>query len=317
MKRRSLLATLATPTLARAQSWPDKPIRIVVPFPAGGPTDIGARILADALSRHLPQRVVVENRPGAGAMLGTDAVAKGPKDGSSFLCATVAHAVNPALRDTMPYDSVRDFRGVGLIGIVPLLLVVAPASPARDVPGLLRLLRETPGAHDYGSGGNGSAQHLGAELLKAMAQVEANHIPYRGNPSALSDLAAGRLAFVIESMPSTLPQHRAGTLRAIGVSAPARVPQAPEVPAIAETIPGFEAYTWNAILAPTGVPEAAISGMNAAMNAAIAESATAAKLQDLGLALRPGITPAEVDAFIAAEAAKWQPLMRAAGVRAD
>jgi tripartite-type tricarboxylate transporter receptor subunit TctC len=195
--------------------------------------------------------------------------------------------------------------------------MVPPASPARDVAGLLAWLRAHPGEANYGSAGNGSAQHLGAELLKAMAQVPASHIPYRGNPTALTDLAAGRLSFVIESMASTLPMARAGTLRALGVSAAARVALAPDVPPIAETVPGYEAYTWNAILAPTGAPEAAITGMNAAMVQVMAEPGVAARLQELGLVPRPGLGPAGVDAFLATEAAKWQPLMRVAGVRAD
>ena len=199
-----------------------------------------------------PQRVVVENRPGAGSILGTEAVARGPKDGSVFLTATVAHAVNPALYRTLSFDPVADFRGVGLIGTVPLLLVVPAASPAKDLAGLLAMLRERPGGHDYGSAGNGSAQHLGAELLQAMAGVQVNHIPYRGNPTALTDLAAGRLTFVVESMATTLPQVRGGTLRALAVTAPERVPLAPEIPTVAETIPGYAAWTWNAILAPAG-----------------------------------------------------------------
>ena len=269
MNCRTLLAAAGLlPGAALAQGtagWPDRPVRIVIPFPAGGPTDVAVRLLAEALGRRLPQRVVVENRPGAGSILGTEAVARGPKDGSVFLTATVAHAVNPALYRTLSFDPVADFRGVGLIGTVPLLLVVPAASPAKDLAGLLAMLRERPGGTDYGSAGNGSAQHLGAELLKAMAGVAVNHIPYRGNPTALTDLAAGRLTFVVESMATTLPQVRGGTLRALAVTAPARVALAPEIPAVAETIPGYAAWTWNAILAPAGTPEAAIAGMRAAM----------------------------------------------------
>ncbi|MBL6457786.1 tripartite tricarboxylate transporter substrate binding protein [Belnapia sp. T6] len=325
MKRRTLLATallpgLATallPGLARAQApaWPDRPVRIIIPFPAGGPTDVAVRLLAEALGRQLPQRVLVENRPGAGSLLGTEVVAKGPRDGSVFLTATVAHAVNPALYARLPYDPERDFRGVGLIGTVPLLVVVPQSSPVKDLPDLLVMLRERPGGHDYGSAGNGSAQHIGAELLKSMAGVQANHIPYRGNPTALTDLAAGRLAFVIESMATTLPQVRGGTLRALAVTAPARVKLAPEVPAVAETLPGYSAWTWNAILAPSGVPEEAVTGMSAAMNAVL--PGLVPRLEGLGLDPKPGLSPAEVDGFIAAESAKWQGLMRAAGIRAD
>ena len=321
MNRRTLLAAAGLlPGAAHAQAtagWPDRPVRIVIPFPAGGPTDVAVRLLAEALGRRLPQRVVVENRPGAGSLLGTEAVARGPRDGSVFLTATVAHAVNPALYRTLSFDPVADFRGVGLIGTVPLLLVVPVASPARDLAGLLAMLRDKPGGTDYGSAGNGSAQHLGAELLKSMAGVAVNHIPYRGNPTALTDLAAGRLTFVVESMATTLPQVRGGTLRALAVTAPERVALAPEIPAVAETIPGYAAWTWNAILAPAGTPEAAIAGMNTAMASVLAEPALQARLEELGLALRPGITPAGVDAFIAAEAVKWQGLMRSAGVTAD
>jgi tripartite-type tricarboxylate transporter receptor subunit TctC len=244
-------------------------------------------------------------------------VAKGPRDGSVFLTATVAHAVNPALHARLPFDPVRDFRGVGLIGTVPLLVVVPQASPAKDLPGLLDMLRQKPGAFDYGSAGNGSAQHIGAELLRSMAGLSVNHIPYRGNPTALTDLAAGRLAFVIESMATTLPQVRGGTLRALAVTSPARVALAPEVPTVAETLPGYAAWTWNAILAPAGVPEEAVTGMNAAMTAVLAEPSLVARLEELGLELRPGMTPAAVDAFVAAESDKWQGVMRAAGIGAD
>lgn len=319
MHRRLLLAS---PALllgggASAQSWPDRPLRLIVPFGGGGPADAVARMAMEGASQALGQRITIENRPGAGAVVGTEAVFRAPADGATFLLATVSHVVSAGIVARLPYDPDKDFRGVALTGTVPLVLVVHPDNPARTFPELLAKMRE-PGEHDYGTSGIGSAQHLGGALLGAMAGLRLNQVPYRGNPSALTDLAGGRLTFVMESTATTVPLVRAGTLKALAVTGPVRSALLPEVPTVAEAgVPGFEAYTWNAILARTGTPEAAIQGMNAAVNAGLKSQATGDRLRNAGIEVTDSMTPAMVDAFVTAQGTKWRPLLAAAGVKPE
>ncbi|MFC7551287.1 Bug family tripartite tricarboxylate transporter substrate binding protein [Pseudoroseomonas wenyumeiae] len=225
MRRRTLLAAAGALAVrpALAQSWPSQPIRLVVPYAAGGPTDVAARLLAEALSATLPQRVIVENRTGAGTVVGTGAVASGPRDGHTFLVATVAHVVNPVLVANLPFDPVEDFRGVALMGTVPQVVLVNRDLPARTFPELLALFRSRPGEFAYGSAGNGSAQHLAGELLKKQAGLDLIHVPYRGAAPAVADLMAGQVAMVIDSAATAIPIARSGQARALAVTAPARL----------------------------------------------------------------------------------------------
>ncbi|MDB5412204.1 MAG: tripartite tricarboxylate transporter substrate binding protein [Rubritepida sp.] len=322
MRRRLLLASpaiLLGGVSARAQTaWTDRPIRVIVPFAGGGPSDAVARISAEAASQVLGQRITIENRPGAGAVVGTEAVYRAPADGSTFLMTTVAHAVSPSVIARLPYDPDKDFRGVALTGTVPLVICVAPSSPATDFPALLAMLRAQPGVFDYGTAGLGSAQHLGGALLVSMAGLTVTHVAYRGNPSATTDLMAGRLAFVAESAASMVPLVRSGALRALAVTGATRLPQLPEVPTASESgLPGYEAYTWNAFLARVGTPEAAILGLNAAINAGLKNPATAARLRDIGVEVTDSTTPASTDAFLTQQAAKWRPMLAAAGVKPE
>ncbi|WP_424814479.1 Bug family tripartite tricarboxylate transporter substrate binding protein [Roseococcus sp. YIM B11640] len=319
MRRRHLLAS---PALllgggAASQSWPDRPVRLIVPFGGGGPADAVARMAMEGASQALGQRITIENRPGAGAVVGTEAVFRAPADGATFLLATVSHVVSAGIIARLPYDPDKDFRGVALTGTVPLVVVVHPDNPARTFPELLARMRE-PGEHDYGTSGVGSAQHLGGALLGAMAGLRLNQVPYRGNPSALTDLAGGRLTFVMESTATTVPLVRAGTLKALAVTGPARSALLPDVPTVAESgVPGFEAYTWNAILARAGTPESAIRGMNAAVNAGLKSPTTGDRLRNAGIEVTDSMTPDMVDAFVAEQGAKWRPLLTAAGVRPE
>ncbi|MFC0389334.1 Bug family tripartite tricarboxylate transporter substrate binding protein [Muricoccus vinaceus] len=319
MRRRTLFAAtsvlVARPALA--QTWPTQPIRLVVPYAAGGPTDVAARLLAEALSSSLSQRVVVENRTGAGTLVGTGAVANGPRDGHTFLVGTVAHVVNPVLVANLAFDPVADFRGVALMGTVPQVVLVNRDLPVRNLPELLALFRGRPGGFAYGSAGNGSAQHLAAELLKRQAALDVVHVPYRGAAPAVADMLAGQIAMVVDSAATAIPMARSGQARALAVTGPTRLLQLPEVPTVAETLPGYEAYTWNALLARAGTPPEAIARMNGAMNAVIARSEFRARLEELGVTVVPDSTPASVDAFLRTEADKWQRLLRDAGVKAN
>lgn len=313
----TLSAALVSAPHVRAAAWPERTVTLVVPYAAGGPTDVAARLVAEALSRRLPQRVIVENVVGAGTVVGTSRVSGGPKDGSQFLVATVAHAVNRALYAKLPFDPVGDFAGVGLIGTVPQLVLVNKDLPVTTLAELLALAKEKPGKLDYGSAGLGSAQHLAAELLKALGKVDIQHVPYRGAGPAVTDLIGGRLALVIDSAATGLQHVRNGSVRALAVTTKARLPALPDVPTVAEILPGYEAYTWNAILAPKGTAPEAIEGLNAALNAVLAEPELKARIQELGIeAPATSNTPAATEAFVGAEIAKWEPILKEAGVKA-
>ena len=319
MRRRALLAATGALAIrpALAQSWPTQPIRLLVPYAAGGPTDVAARLLAEALSAALPQRVVVENRTGAGTVVGTGAVANGPRDGHTFLMATVAHVVNPVLVANLPFDSIADFRGVALMGTVPQVVLVNRDLPVRSLPELLALFRGRPGGFAYGSAGNGSAQHLAAELLKKQAGLEVAHVPYRGAAPAVADMLAGQVAMVIDSAATAIPMARSGQARALAVTGPSRLPQLPEVPTVAETVPGYQAYTWNALLARASTAPEAVARMNEATNTALSKLELRGRLEELGVNVVSDRTTASVDAFLRTEADKWQRVLREAGVKAD
>lgn len=312
------LATPAIPAAAQGPGWPDRPVRLVVPYAAGGPTDVVARLVAERLSAALPQRVVVENRAGGAALPGTEAVARAPKDGSVLLFTTVVHAVHRALHGArLTFDPAADFAPVVLVGVVPQVILVPPNSPARDVPSLLAMLRGAPMA--YGSSGAGGSSHLGVELLKAMTGVAAEHVPYRGTAPALTDLLAGRIALVMDSVATGAPQVRAGALRGIATTGPRRSSALPDLPTVAETVPGFAATTWNAVLAPAGTPAPVVASAAAAFAAVMAEPAVAARLAELGVEVPEAgeRTPAAAGAFVASETAKWEALVREARITAE
>ncbi|WP_439596304.1 Bug family tripartite tricarboxylate transporter substrate binding protein [Falsiroseomonas sp.] len=321
MQRRALLGGLALPFLAKAalaQSWPDRPVRLIVPYAAGGPTDAVARLLAERLSADLSQRVVVENRAGGGALIGTEAVARAPKDGATLLFTTVVHAVHRALHGTrLSFDPAGDFAPVALVGVVPQVIMVPPTSPVRDMPGLLEFLRAAPRA--YGSSGAGGSSHLGVELLKSMTGVQAEHIPYRGTAPAVVDLMAGRIALVMDSVATGAAQVRGGALRGIATTGPRRSSALPDLPTVAETVPGFAATTWNAVLAPAGTPEAVLAAISAAISAALGDAALQARLVELGVEVPPAPERNRASAarFVAEETAKWEKLVAEAGIRAE
>lgn len=327
MNRRHLIAlaggTLAGGALARgalaqaAPAWPTQPVRLIVPFAAGGPTDIPARLFAEHLSSALPQRVVVENRTGAGVIVGTEVVAKAPADGHALLYTTIAHSVLRALFQRLPFDPVGDFEPVALMGVIPMLLMVTKDLPAQNMQELVKLFRENPGKYDFGTSGNGGAVHLASELFFARAGgLKLNHIPYRGSSAAMPDLLSGRLAMFLDVASGGLPYHRKGEARALGVSADRRLPQAPEVPTFAESgIANAESYTWHMVLAPKGTPAPVIQAINAAFNRAASLQPVQQRLTDMTMQVRNDTTPATAARWLADEIAKWEPIIRDAGIR--
>src|SRR5688500_16407984 len=253
-------------TLAGAQSdYPSRPITLVVPFPAGGSTDLVARLVASGMIKSLGQQVVVENRGGAGGNIGSAAVTRTEPDGYTILMGTVAtHALNPALYKKMPYDAVEDFAPISLLALIPNVLVVNPDFPARSVPELVDLLKAHPGEYSYASSGNGTPLHLSGELFKSMAGVAMVHVPYKGAGPALVDVIAGHVPIMFDNLPPSLEQIRAGKLRGLAVTTKERAPSMPDLPTIAETLPGYETYSWNAFFAPAGAPKDIIAKLNEA-----------------------------------------------------
>ena len=325
MFRRSLLAfgagsLLARPAIGFAQgAWPSQPVRLIGPFAAGGPTDIPARLFADEMSKFLPQRVLVENRTGAGVVVGSEVVAKAPKDGETLLYTTIAHAVLRPLFPRLPFDPTADFAPVALLGTIPMVLLVNKDLPAQTLPELIALLRANPGKYDYGSSGNGGAVHLATELFLARAGgLKMNHVPYRGSAPAMPDLLAGRIAMFIEVAATGIAWAKRDGVRALGVSAAARLPQLPEVPTFAEAgVKDAESYTWHMVIAPAGTPAPVLAQANAACNRVAADPAVAAKLTDLAMTLRADSTPETARQFLLAEEAKWSAVIAAAGIRIE
>ena len=319
MQRRALLAT-ALPFAAAAQAdWPAQPVRFVVPVAAGGPTDVPARIVAEAMSGFLRNRIVVENRTGSGIVVGTDMVARAPRDGLTLLYGTIAHAFARAVFTRLPFDPVADFAPVALIGQIPMVMLVNNDLPVRSLAELIALLRANPGRYDYASAGNGSSVHLATELfLRSAGGLQMNHVPFRGTAAAVPDLLAGRVHLVVEVGTAALPLAQRGALRPLAISLAQRSAVMPEVPSFAEAgLPGYEVSTWHMVMAPTGTPAPVIEAINAAVNRAIATPAIAARLTELAMDVAQASTPASAAAFLAAEIAKWEPIIRAAGIRAD
>jgi tripartite-type tricarboxylate transporter receptor subunit TctC len=327
--RRHLLAlgagALAMPALgsrpaaAQPAAWPSQPVRMIVPFAAGGPTDIPARLLADEMSKALPHRVVVENRTGSGVVIGTDMVAKGPQDGSVVLYTTVAHAVTRAMFPRLPFDPIGDFTPVALVGQVPVILLVNNNFPARNIQEFVQVLRANPGRYDYASSGNGGAVHLATELfLHAAGGLRANHIPFRGSSAAMPEVLSGRIPMIFDIAASALPYARSGELRALAISTKERSSLAPNIPTFIEQgIAGYEAYTWHMVLVRSGTPQPVVEAINRAVGAAVNLQAVRARLMELAMQVVPNSTPASAAEYLRSEIGVWEPLVRAANIRAD
>jgi tripartite-type tricarboxylate transporter receptor subunit TctC len=312
----ALFACIAT--VASAQSYPNRTIRLVVPFPAAGTTDILARAAAQKLTEAFGQSVVVDNRPGAAGNIGSDLVAKSAPDGYTLLMGTVGtHAINSSLYSKMPYDHVKDFVPVVLVAGVPNVLVVNPALPVNSVADLIKLAKDKPGQINFASSGSGTSIHLSGELFKTMAGVDITHVPYKGSSPALVDLIGGQVQIMFDNLPSALPQIKAGKLRAIAVTSLKRAPVLPDVPTISESgLPGFEASSWFGVLAPAGTPAPIVARINAEVNKWLQSADARERLLSQG-AEAAGGSPEQFANHIRAESEKWAKVVKASGAKVD
>jgi tripartite-type tricarboxylate transporter receptor subunit TctC len=312
----ALFACIAT--AASAQGYPNRTIRLVVPFPAGGTTDILAREVAQKLTEVLGQAVVVDNRPGAAGNIGSDLVAKSAADGYTLLMGTVGtHAINPSLYSKMPYDHVKDFAPVVLVAGVPNVLVVNPALPVNSVSDLIKLAKDKPGQINFASSGSGTSIHLSGELFKTMAGIDMTHVPYKGSSPALTDLIGGQVQIMFDNLPSALPQIKGGRLRAIAVTSLKRAPVLPDIPTINESgLPGFEASSWFGVLAPAGTPAAIVARINTEVNKWLQSPDAREQLLGQG-AEAAGGSPEQFANHIRAESEKWAKVVKVSGAKVD
>jgi tripartite-type tricarboxylate transporter receptor subunit TctC len=321
MRRREILlvapALLLAPT-ARAQTFPTRPVRIVVTIGPGSAADILARALADEMSRRLGQSVVVENRPGAGGNIAADAVRRADPDGHTLLMATVStHGINPALYRSMPFDPVADFAPVTLAATSPNVLVVHPDSPYRSVADIVAAARAKPGELTYSSGGSGTSQHLGGAVLEQMTGVRLTHVPFRSAPESVNAVLGQQTTMTFASVPVALGQVQGGRLRAIGLSGLRPMPNWPEVKPLAEVgLPGFDVTAWFGLAAPARTPDAVVARLNEVTRETLRQPAVVERLTGQGMQVLDG-GPAEFGAFIRAEIARWAPIVRASGATAD
>ena len=312
------LLCMTIPAFAIAQSFPNKPLRWISPWSPGGGNDILSRAIANEITKTLGQPVVVENRPGATGVLGTDMVAKAPPDGYTLtLGAPGTHATAPSMYPNLPYNPLRDFTAITLVGVVPNVLVINPSLPATSVDSLVSHLKANPGKLNYSSVGSGSMQHLSAELFKKLAGVDVAHISYKGTAPALLDLGAGRIQLAFESMPTVLPLVRAGSLKALAVTTPRRSSLMPEVPTMAESgLKDFDVSIWYGVFGPGGMPREAVEKLNAAIVTAVRTPELGKRLADLGADVVAG-SPAELDTFLRQQTAKWSAFIKEGNIKPD
>jgi tripartite-type tricarboxylate transporter receptor subunit TctC len=310
-------AVVAIAIPAAAQTYPSKPIRIVVPFPPGGTSDILARAIGQKLTEEWKQQVVVDDRPGAGANIGADIVAKSPPDGYTLFILSTIHTINPSLYSKLSYDPLKDFTPITLIADTSQVLVVHPSLPVRTVKEFIAYAKKHPGQLNYSSAGNGSQPHLTAELFKKKTGIDIVHVPYKGAPPAMTDLLAGQVALTFATAPSAVPFVKSGKLRALGVSTAQRISALPDVPTIAEAgVPGFEAAGWNGLVGPAGMPAAVVNSLHAAVVKIVHVPAMASFLSGQG-ADPHTTTPAEFGAYIKSEVVKWAQVVKDSGARID
>jgi tripartite-type tricarboxylate transporter receptor subunit TctC len=322
--RRVLLAALGAAGLLAgaasvqaADAWPGKPITLVVPFAAGGTTDILARVVGQKMSEALHQPVIVDNRAGAGGTLGAGIVARAPADGSTFFMATIAHAIAPALYKHLPYDFTKDLDPVGLVASTPNVLIVNPAVPARNVKELIAYIKANPGKVNYGSAGPGSTEHLAGELFRSLTGTQIVHVPYKGGAPMMADLLGGQIQMALETSPSASQHVRSGKVRALAVTSAKPSPAYPGVPALADAgVPGYEMVTWFALMAPHGTPAAIVERMHAELERALKQPDVEKQFAVQGVTAGD-MNPATLAQFIRSETAKWGKVVKESGATLD
>lgn len=313
----ALCVCLPFAVAAQADSYPSRSIRIVVPFPPGGATDAAARLVATKMSEKWGQPVVIDNRAGAGGNVGSDIVAKSAPDGYTLVMGvTGSHAINTSLYSKMPYDPVADFVAISQVAVVPNVVVVHPSVPARTLAELVALAKREPGKLNYASLGNGTAAHLGMELLKSAAGIDLTHVPYKGSAPAVTDLLAGQVQVMVDGLPSALQHVKAGKLRAIALTSLHRAPALPDLPTIAETYPGFYADAWSGLFAPKGTPPAIVNQLSTEVQRILRLPDVREKLAALG-AEPVGSTQAEFAAHVKREIDKWAKVVKTSGAKVD
>ncbi len=303
---------------AQAQGYPNKPIRLIVPFPPGGGNDVIGRIMAQKLTERFGQQVVVDNRAGANGIVGLQALMQAPPDGYTIgVAAAGPMAVNPSLYDKLPYDSLKDFAYITNMVIFPLILITHPSVPAKTTQELINLAKAKPKQIFFGTPGSGNSAHLAGELLNSMANIQTVHVPYKGQGPAMADLVAGQVQMMFASIPSVLSQVKSGQVNAIAMGSAKRVPSLPDIPTLSESgVPGFEAYSWVGILAPAKTPKDIVNKLNKEIVDILKQKDVAEKLNQQG-ALPVGDTPEQFSAYVKAEIDKWGAVVKSANIKAD
>jgi tripartite-type tricarboxylate transporter receptor subunit TctC len=310
------LGTLARAHTARAQTYPTRPVRWIVPFPAGGPSDILARLIGQALSERLGQPFVIENRPGASGNVGTQAVASAAPDGHTLLFVAAPNAINATLYGNLGFNFIRDIAAVASIARGALIMLVAPSFPAATVPEFITYAKANPGKINMASAGNGTPPHVAGELFKTMAGVDMLHVPYRGVAPAMTDLLGGQVHVIFDPVPSSIGYVRAAELRALAVTTVQRSEALPDIPAVAEFVPGYEASTWFGVGAPRKTPTEIVNKLNTEINAVLAKLTMKARIADLGATAFTG-SPADFEKYIVDETDKWAKVVTLSGVKPD
>jgi tripartite-type tricarboxylate transporter receptor subunit TctC len=308
---------LAGADAALAQGWPNRPIRMVVPYTPGGYTDLMARLVGQKISDALGQPIVFENKPGANAIIGTDAVAKAAPDGYTFGTVIAAHAANATLNPKLPYDTLKDFTYVSLMSVAPLIMIAHPSVPANNLKELIALAKAKPGELNFASSGIGAAAHLTMEMFMSRTGIKMQHIPYKGTAGALQDTVGGQINVMFDIVGPLMPQVRSGNAKAIVVTAKERIPAASDVPTMAEQgVPDFVSGTWAGIIAPAGTPKEIVDRVSAEAKKALADPALQAKLVEQGI-VPMGSTPEEFRAFVAEEISRWRKVITDAGIKME
>jgi tripartite-type tricarboxylate transporter receptor subunit TctC len=303
---------------ARAENYPSQTIRMIVPYPAGGTTDLLGRMIADELQTGLGAAVIVENKPGAGTTIGAEQVARAAPDGYTLLLATsTTLAINKTLYKNLPYDPVKDFTPIALVAGVPFALIINPQVPAKTLPEFIAYAKSRPGLA-YGSAGNGSPQHLGAEMLKSAAGINIRHVPYRGSVPAMLDVIAGHVSFMVVDLQPALPQIAEGKVRVLGVTTAKRVAAAPDIPTLAEAgLAGFELVAWQGVVAPAGLPRPIVDRLAAQIGKLVANPATRDKFKVMALESLPASTPDSFAAYVKTEVVRWAAIVKNSGAELE